>query len=52
MWRPRRRLDSRGGVLLDVVVVGAIVLLGAFALNAIGLSFSQILHGAARFFGV
>lgn len=52
MWRTHRRLGTRGGVLLDFVLVGAIILLGAYALNAIGLSFSDILHGAARFFGV
>lgn len=45
------RLGQRGGVLLDVVLVLAIVLVGAFALESIGLSFREILHGAERFFG-
>jgi hypothetical protein len=50
--RSHRRLDSRGGVFLDFVLVTAFVLLGAFTLNALGLTFGQIMHGAAHFFGV
>ena len=51
---PLRNLRSnrRGGVLLDVVLSLAFVLLGAFALHSLGISFHEILHGALQFFGV
>jgi hypothetical protein len=48
----RSRLNQRGGVLLDLVLAFALVMLGAFALNAVGISFREILHGASRFFGL
>jgi len=51
MRRLNLRLDRRGGVLLDLVVGLALVLLGAFALSALGISFHEILRGAGRFFG-
>ncbi len=45
------RLRSvRGGVLLDAVLVLGLVLLAAFALDRLGLSFGEILHGARQFF--
>ena len=46
------RGDRRGGVLLDIVLALGLILIGAFLLNAMGLSFHSILHGAERFFGV
>ena len=46
------RANRRGGVVLDVVLAAAVILLGAFALHALGITFAEILHGAARFFGV
>ena len=44
--------SNRGGVFLDLVLALGIVLVGAFALYHVGLSFHSILHGAERFFGV
>jgi hypothetical protein len=41
----------RGGVLLDAVLVVGVILIAAFLLNEVGLTFHEILHGAARFFG-
>ena len=46
------RHSVRGGVVLDIIVGGALLLLGAFALAALGLSFHEVLHGAAHFFGI
>jgi hypothetical protein len=42
---------TRGGVLLDAVVSLGLVLLGAYALAHFGLTFSEIVAGARRFFG-
>lgn len=36
---------------MDFVLVLAVVLLGAFALESIGISFAELVHGAVRFFG-
>ncbi len=47
-WRGNRR----GGVLLDLILGLSIVLLGAFALESLGIGFHEILHGAERFFGM
>jgi hypothetical protein len=48
----RRRMNQRGGVLLDLVLAAAVILVGAFALGHLGLTFHGLLHGAERFFGV
>jgi hypothetical protein len=48
----RSRLNRRGGVLLDAVVSIGLILLGAYALESVGISFGQLLHGALRFFGL
>jgi hypothetical protein len=48
----RRRMNQRGGVLLDLVLAAAVILGGAFALGHLGLTFHGLLHGAERFFGV
>ncbi|MGA8302777.1 MAG: hypothetical protein WA691_08595 [Thermoplasmata archaeon] len=48
----RRRLNQRGGVLLDGVLAIAFVLVGAFALESVGITFHVLLHGASRFFGL
>jgi hypothetical protein len=48
----RPRLGQRGGVLLDTVLALALILIGAFALESIGISFGQLVHGAERFFGL
>jgi hypothetical protein len=52
MWLRKRAMNRRGGVLLDLVLVVALVLLGAFAFDLLGVTFSDILNGAAHFFGV
>jgi hypothetical protein len=46
------RFGRRGGALLDTVLSLAFILIGAYALESIGISFGQILHGALRFFGL
>ena len=51
MGRDRKGLNRRGGVLLDAFLAFALLILGAFALESMGLTFVQIVHGAARFFG-
>jgi hypothetical protein len=48
----RRRMNQRGGVLLDLVLSLAFVIVGAFALESIGITFGQLVHGAMRFFGL
>jgi hypothetical protein len=39
-------------VLLDLVVATALVLLGAFALDRLGIHLGEILVGARHFFGI
>jgi hypothetical protein len=46
----RLRRSARGGVLLDLVVAAALLLLGAFALDRLGISFAELLVGARHFF--
>jgi hypothetical protein len=46
------RTSRRGGLLLDVVLVFGVILVGAFLLYGVGLTFHMLLHGAERFFGV
>jgi hypothetical protein len=46
-----RRMGERAGVLLDLVLVVGLVLLGAFVLDLVGVSFANILQGAEHFFG-
>ncbi|HTT46114.1 MAG TPA: hypothetical protein VMH38_08930 [Thermoplasmata archaeon] len=52
MRRRTMKLDRRGGVVLDLIVGSALVLLGAFALASLGITFPEILRGASRFFGL
>jgi hypothetical protein len=51
MRAPSIRRTRRGGALLDLVLGAAILILAAFVLYSFGLNFSEILEGAARFFG-
>ena len=44
-------MGERAGVLLDLVLVVGLVLLGAFVLDLLGVSFADILQGAEHFFG-
>jgi hypothetical protein len=46
------RLNRRGGFLLDAVLALALILLGAYALESIGINFHQLVHGALQFFGL
>jgi hypothetical protein len=48
----RHRLNRRGGLLLDAVLSLAFILLGAYALETVGINFHQITHVALRFFGL
>jgi hypothetical protein len=50
--RPRLRRNRRAGLLLDVVLAMALIIIGAFVLYQGGLTFHTILHGAERFFGI
>ncbi|HTT72835.1 MAG TPA: hypothetical protein VMG99_01605 [Thermoplasmata archaeon] len=43
--------DRRGGVVLDLIVGAALVLLGAFVLASAGITLGELLHGAGQFFG-
>lgn len=45
-------MDQQGGVLLDAVLALGLILVAAFALNALGVTFPQILQGAEQFFGM
>jgi Sec-independent protein translocase protein TatA len=44
------RSSRRGGVLLDAVLAVALLLLGAFALDRMGVHFGEIVRGARQFF--
>ncbi|MGP8077769.1 MAG: hypothetical protein ACLQD8_03665 [Thermoplasmata archaeon] len=48
----RRLRSARGGVLLDGVLALGVVLVGASVLAHFGLTFTEILRGAGRFFGL
>jgi hypothetical protein len=54
MLSPRARANlrhsRRGGLLLDVVLAFGVILIGAFLLGHLGLSFHELLHGAEHFF--
>jgi hypothetical protein len=54
MGMTRRSLarSVRGGVVLDLVVALGLVLLAAFALESIGITWADLLRSAARFFGL
>ncbi|MGI0129674.1 MAG: hypothetical protein ACREDE_01390 [Thermoplasmata archaeon] len=47
----RRIRNRRAGVLLDAVLSLGIVLVAAFVLESMGVTFVQVLNGALRFFG-
>ncbi|MGA8302360.1 MAG: hypothetical protein WA691_05715 [Thermoplasmata archaeon] len=51
MKRRALRKHRTGGVVLDMILGAALVILGAFALSTLGYTFQQILNGAGRFFG-
>ena len=42
--------SQKAGVLLDAVLALGLVLIGAYALAHVGITFSQVLHGARFFF--
>jgi|HubBroStandDraft_1064217.scaffolds.fasta_scaffold23723_5 hypothetical protein len=48
----RLRFNRKGGILLDAVLSLALLVVGAFLLESIGISFGEIVHGAMRFFGL
>ena len=52
MRRNALRTSRRAGVVLDLVVGAALLILGAFVLASVGLTFQQVLHGALHFFGL
>jgi len=47
----RHRWGQRGGVVLDLILATAFLLVGAFALNSLGISFTSLVTGARHFFG-
>jgi hypothetical protein len=48
----RLRRNIRGGVVLDLVLALGVILVGAYLLYDVGLTFHTILHGAERFFNL
>ncbi len=52
MMARSHRLSIRGGVLLDLVLATALVVLGAFVLDLVGVNLAELLSGAGHFFGV
>jgi len=52
MRRGNLRRNRNGGALLDLVIGTGLVLLGAFALASVGITFPELLRGASRFFGL
>jgi hypothetical protein len=46
------RQNANGGILLDLVLAVALILLGTFVLSLLGVTFGEILQGARQFFGV
>jgi hypothetical protein len=46
------RRNQRGGLLLDAVLSLAFLLVGAFLLESVGISLTELVHGAMRFFGL
>ena len=46
------RRSQRGGVVLDLVLAAGLILIGAFTLSLIGITFHELLRGAGHFFGV
>lgn len=48
----RRFGGARAGVLLDAVVALGLVLVGAYALAHVGLTFGELVQGARSFFGL
>jgi hypothetical protein len=51
MWRRPFRTQRRAGVVLDLILGVGVILVGAFVLAHLGLSFGEIVSGARRFFG-
>jgi hypothetical protein len=47
-----RLRSTRAGVVLDLVVAVGLILIGAFVLEAVGITWADLLSGAARFFGL
>jgi hypothetical protein len=52
MTRRSLARSVRGGVVLDLVVAVGLVLLAAFALESIGITWGDLVHSVARFFGL
>jgi hypothetical protein len=52
MHARKLRQNNRGGVLLDLVLAAALIILGAFALDLMGITFQSIIQGAEQFFGL
>jgi hypothetical protein len=52
MMRRSLRRSTRGGVVLDLVIAFGIILLAAFALESLGISFAELLQDAGHFFGL
>jgi hypothetical protein len=50
--RRRLRRSPRGGILLDLLIGTALILVGAFALDRMGIHFTEIWVGARHFFGL
>lgn len=46
------QMNQRGGALLDLVLAMGLILLAAFVLWTLGITFGEILNGAGHFFGI
>jgi hypothetical protein len=44
--------SSRGGLLLDAILGLAVILIGAYALDRLGITFGDLLNGVRQFFGI
>jgi hypothetical protein len=46
------RAERGGGAILDVILGFGVILVGAYLLYQVGLTFHALLFGAERFFGL
>ncbi len=52
MMRRNFQRSIRGGIVLDLVLAVGLVLIAAFLLESIGISWADLVHAFARFFGL
>ena len=52
MTRRKLQRSIRGGIVLDLVLAVGLVLIAAFLLESIGISWSDLVQSFVRFFGL